>query len=101
MTDARAAAAERLRARAARLGMIRRRVAATVLAIFALAFGLITTTGAMGSQGTTVASTTTTPSPSTTSNDDQGTIWSDPGSTSSSAGQTTVSPPAAMTTHQS
>jgi hypothetical protein len=98
MTDARAAAAERLRARAARLGMIRRRVAATVLAIFALAFGLITTTGAMGSQGTTVASTTT----STTSNDDQGTIWSDPGSTSSSSsGQTTVSPPSAMTTHQS
>jgi hypothetical protein len=98
MTDARAVAAERLRARAARLGMIRRRVAATVLATFALAFGLITTTGAMGAQGTNLASTTTTPSPSTTSSGDSGTIWSDPGSSSS---QTTVSPPSAMTTHQS
>ena len=57
MTDARAAAAERLRVRAERLRAIRRRVIATALATFVLAFGVIATTGAMGTAHTKVAST--------------------------------------------
>lgn len=45
----------RLQIRARRVGLIRRRVAATVLATFALAFGVIWQTGSVGAAAPTAA----------------------------------------------
>ena len=67
---------ERRRARARRIALIRRRVAATALATFVLAFGVIARTGSMGSEtsatATAQASTTTT----TTADDSADTLGS-------------------------
>jgi hypothetical protein len=65
MTRAHEAAGERLRARAARLRAIRRRVAATALTTFVLAFGVITATGSMGGQTTTATANVSTAATST------------------------------------
>lgn len=63
-SDPRAAAAARLHARAERLRAIRRRVAATALATFAIAFGVIGLTGPMGTGASTSASTNAAPATS-------------------------------------
>lgn len=65
MTEIPATARERLRARAARVRTIRRRVAAIALATFVLAFGVIASTGSMGvsANATTTSTTVATPTP--------------------------------------
>ena len=105
-------AAARLQARAARLRMIRRRVFATVLATFAIAFGVIGATGSMGS--TSNAVTLSSPGSSTTttsagSDDSSGSgdsfPWSGSDDSSSGAsgasGQSGSIAGAPMTTRQS
>lgn len=61
--DPKSVARERLAARARRITMLRRRVVATSLATFAIAFGAVAATGSTGigdsSSTTTVASATT------------------------------------------
>jgi hypothetical protein len=49
---------DRLRTRARRIAVIRRRVVAAALATFALAFGTIAATGSLGATGTTGSSPT-------------------------------------------
>src|SRR4051812_26981244 len=112
-STSRDAAAERLRARAQRLRTIRRRVAATALATFAIAFGVIGLTGSMGTtSGTTLAAThastsssaTTSsddPSATTSSDDSSGTTSGDDSSSSSSDDSSSGSAGAAMTTQHS
>jgi hypothetical protein len=67
------AARERLAARARRVTTIRRRVIASTVATFALAWGVIAFAGPMGTSNSTAAATTTT---ATTTSDDHGTTSS-------------------------
>ena len=65
-------AQEKLAARARRIRLIRRRIVASTLAAFVLAWGVVAFDGSKGTTTTTVASTATTtanPSPSTSSSD--------------------------------
>jgi uncharacterized membrane protein YgcG len=101
-------AAERLRVRAGRLRAIRRRVWATALATFAIAFGVIGVSGSMGTQATTVAQNTNTSSDTSTgtgtsSTSSSGTTSSDgtSSSSSSSSDQGSSSAGSPMTTQQS
>ena len=104
-------AREKLRARAARIARMRKRVVAVSLATFALAFGVIAYDGSMGtttsstvtqttaasssgtSAGSSSSETTTSSSDNTTSSDDSG--------SSSSSGSASSSAPSAVTTRQS
>ena len=52
-----AIAQEKLAARARRISILRRRVVASVLATFVLAWGVVAFDGSMGAETTTVAST--------------------------------------------
>ena len=61
-----AIAQEKLAARARRIRLLRRRVVASVLATFVLAWGVVAFDGSMGAETTTVASTSTR-TPETTS----------------------------------
>jgi hypothetical protein len=79
---------DRLRARARRIAVIRRRVVATALATFALAFGTIAATGSLGS----------TAGPATTGSTSTGSNSSD---SSSSGSTSTGSSASAVTTSQS
>jgi cytoskeletal protein RodZ len=87
-SDRAALGRERLAARARRIGMIRRRVVAAVLASFVLAWGAIAWDGSMGNPDTTTAQVTssssdTTSSTSSASSDDT-TASSDDSSSASS-----------------
>lgn len=97
-------------ARRARIGAIRRRVAASGVALFLLVFGVICTTGATGASTTAVATQTTASSGSSAATDDDDTttgseLADDADSTprsfddSPSAGATSA--PSAVTTSQS
>jgi hypothetical protein len=107
-------AREKLRARAARISRMRKRVVAVSMAIFAVAFGAIAYDGSMGNTAPATSGTQTTASASTRSDDatassDETTTSSDDssddstssddssGSSTSSAG----SSPSAVTTSQS
>jgi hypothetical protein len=100
-------AQERLRARAARIARLRRRVTAAALATFVIAFGTIAYTGSMGA--TTPASTTTqtTASVSSSSSSSESTsddsTFDDSSSSSSSSDDSSTSSgtPSAVTTSQS
>jgi hypothetical protein len=107
---------ERLAARARRVALIRRGVAAGTLSAFALAWGVIAYVGPMGQTQTTAATsttTTTTESSSTASTFDPGfATGSDDGSSSSattdegsaaskSTGVQSADTPATVTTRQS
>jgi hypothetical protein len=106
-------AAARLRARAERLRVIRRRVFATALATFAIAFGVIGATGSMGQSSNatslatsgSVSSSSSSGTTSSGSDDSSGTTAVDPfgdsssGSSSSSNSQQSAGAP--MTTQQS
>jgi hypothetical protein len=87
--DRAAAGRARIAARARRVALIRRRVAAATVAAFVLAWGVIVFDGSMGSStlaSTGAASATATPSPT---------------GTASSSGATASSTPAPVTTGQS
>ncbi|HEX6697495.1 MAG TPA: hypothetical protein VF080_11885 [Solirubrobacteraceae bacterium] len=90
---------DRLRARARRTAVIRRRVVATALATFALAFGTIAATGSLGS----TAATGTTGSTQTGSGQSDTTTTTNATTTgSTSSGSTsTGSSGSAVTTSQS
>jgi hypothetical protein len=87
-----ALAQEKLAARARRIRTIRRRVVASVLAAFVLAWGIVAFDGSMGTN-TTVASTTSTTSTDSTASTDS--------TTSSSSSSSSPDDTAAMTTSQS
>jgi hypothetical protein len=70
-SDRAALGRERLAARARRIGLIRRRVVAAVLATFVLAWGAIAWDGSMGTT-TTTAQVTSSSSDTATSSDDTG-----------------------------
>ena len=61
-----ALAQEKLAARARRISTLRRRIVASVVATFVLAWGVVAFDGSMGAETTTVASTSTA-TPETTS----------------------------------
>ena len=86
---------ERLAARARRISVLRRRVVASTLATFALAWGVVAFTGSMGTASTTTAQVPTATATATTS----------PDSSSSSSDTTTSgdssSSAAPLTTSQS
>jgi cytoskeletal protein RodZ len=92
-SDRAALGRERLAARARRIGLIRRRVVAAVLATFVLAWGAIAWDGSMGTTTTAQVTTTTT---STSSSDDS----TSTGDTTSSDDSASSSAPS-MTTGQS
>jgi cytoskeletal protein RodZ len=94
-SDRAALGRERLAARARRIGLIRRRVVAAVLATFVLAWGAIAWDGSMGETTTTAQVSTT-----TTSSSDDSTSTSADDSTSSDDDSTSSSAPS-MTTSQS
>jgi hypothetical protein len=76
-----AIAQEMLAARARRISNLRRRIVASVLAAFVLAWGVVAFGGSMGAESTPVASTapTSTPNPSSSSSSsssDDGSILS-------------------------
>jgi hypothetical protein len=100
-SDPRAAAAARLRARAERLRAIRRRVAATALATFAIAFGVIGLTGSMGTGAATFASTNAAPATSTSSSTGTSTGTSSQGWSHDATPSSSGSAGAPMTTSQS
>jgi hypothetical protein len=82
-------ARERLAARARRIARIRRHVLAATLATFALAWGVIASTGSMGASSaaaTQTASTTSSTQATTSSSSDGATSSSDDSSGSSSSG---------------
>jgi hypothetical protein len=62
-----ASAQEKLAARARRISTLRRRIVASVLAAFVLAWGVVAFDGPMGAETTTVASTAATTSTDATS----------------------------------
>ena len=78
-----ALAQEKLAARARRIRQLRRRIVASLLATFVLAWGVVAFNGSMGAETTKVASTATTTSETTTS--------SSTDATGSSSGDTTSS----------
>jgi hypothetical protein len=83
-----ALAQEKLAARARRISTLRRRIVASVLATFALAWGVVAFDGSMGAETTTVASTGSTstatdPSTSTDTATSASSSSSDDGSTMS------------------
>jgi hypothetical protein len=88
------AAREALAARARRVSLIRRRVAAAILTTFVLAWGAIVWDGSMGAHatGASTASTTATGSATTSQSAD---------STGSSDTPSAVAQPGAVTTRQS
>ena len=73
-----AIAQEKLAARARRVSALRRRIVASVLATFVLAWGVVAFDGSMGAETTSVASTRTTRTTATTTSTDSA---SDDGST--------------------
>jgi hypothetical protein len=85
---------DRLRARARRIAVIRRRVVATALATFALAFGTIAATGSLGS----TAGTATTGSTQTGSGQSDTTTTAN---ATTSGSTSTGSSASAVTTSQS
>jgi hypothetical protein len=91
-----AIAQEKLAARARRIRLLRQRIAASVLATFVLAWGVVAFDGSMGAETTTVASTATTTSEATTSATDATTASSE-----DSTSDDDDSSSAAMTTSQS
>jgi hypothetical protein len=82
----------RLAARARRVALLRRRVIATALASFALAWGTIAATGSLGAESSTASAQSTSASDSGTS-----TTQSDSGTSSTTQSDT----PSAVTTQQS
>ena len=66
-----ALAQEKLAARARRIRRIRRRVVASVLAAFVLAWGVVAFDGSMGTNTTVASTTTTTSTDSTASTSDR------------------------------
>jgi hypothetical protein len=74
-------AQEKLAARARRIRTLRRRIVASVLATFVLAWGVVAFDGQMSAQTTAVASTTTTTSSTATSPTNTSTAASDPSAT--------------------
>ena len=95
---------ERLAARARRVALIRRGVAAGTVSAFALAWGVIAYAGPMGqTQATAATSTTTTESSTTASSSlDQGvSTATDSGSSSDSSSVQSTDTPATVTTRQS
>jgi hypothetical protein len=70
-----------LAARARRLTAIRRRIAAAVIASFALAWGVIAWDGAMGAETTTTAQVTTSATATPTASTDDGSSAPDDSST--------------------
>jgi len=75
-----AIAQDKLAARARRVRSLRRRVVASILATFVLAWGVVAFDGSMGAESTTVASTastaTTTSTDSSSPSQDDGTTLS-------------------------
>jgi hypothetical protein len=90
--DRKRIAHERLAARARRIAMLRRRVAAGALATFVLAWGVVSQTGSLGA--TTTAATSVTAATTVTARDDSN-------STSSAIAPDTSSPSTPVTTSQS
>jgi hypothetical protein len=90
-----ALAQEKLAARARRISTLRRRIVASVVATFVLAWGVVAFDGSMGAETTTVASTATTTSETTTSATDATTASSDDSTSDDDSSS------AAMTTSQS
>ena len=86
-----ALAQEKLAARARRIRQLRRRIVASLLATFVLAWGVVAFHGSMGAETTTVASTATTTSAATTSSSTDTTSSSSDDDTSSSDDGSTLS----------
>jgi|GEM_PF-4028716 len=107
--DRRRIAHERLAARARRITMLRRRVAAGALATFVLAWGIVLQTGSLGTTASTTASTAVTAAATvvsasdTTAVDDTATAVDDDTSaaTTPAASTATTSSAAPLTTSQS
>jgi hypothetical protein len=80
-----AIAQEKLAARARRISTLRRRIVASVLATFVLAWGVVAFDGSMGAEPTTTAQASTpTPESTTTSTDDTSTSTDDSSTLSTS-----------------
>ena len=83
-----ALAQEKLAARARRIRQLRRRIVASLLATFVLAWGVVAFNGSMGAETTTVASTAATTSAATTSSSTDTTGSSSDDTSSSDDGST-------------
>ena len=106
-TDPKTLARERLRARARRISIIRRRVVAVALSSFALAWGVIYATGSMGASTPAVNTTASTSQPASASSSQSSTTSSTSssdsttGSTQSNSSSSSSSSPTTVTTSQS
>ena len=96
-----AIAQEKLAARARRISTLRRRIVASLLATFVLAWGVVAFNGSMGAETTTVASTATTTSETTTSSSTDATTSSSDDTSSSDSDTSSSDDSSTMTTSQS
>jgi hypothetical protein len=94
---------DRLRARARRISLIRRRVVAAALSTFAIAFGTIAATGSLGGTGTSDATQPTSgqSDTATTANVTSGDDDSTAASTSNQSSSSSQGSASAVTTSQS